>query len=80
MSHDRAVALINKRLPAPTDGELASLKEHGAESWGEYIAEKAAEADISVGTAFSLFQMLGPSEAFDGFVTSLEDAEMMGAE
>lgn len=71
---------INKRLKPPTESELRSLKEKGAESWGEYICEMAANCGVSVGNAFQLFNMLGEDEAFDGFVTHMEDNEGMDEE
>lgn len=73
---ERSIAAINRRLPPPTPDELRSLKEHDAESWGEYIVGKADEFGASVSNAFTLFELLGPTEAFDGFVTSLEDGGM----
>jgi hypothetical protein len=44
-----------------------------ADSWEQYVQEKADEFEVDFDTAWALFQTLGPSEAFDGFVTMLED-------
>ena len=67
------IASMNARLKTPTPDELRSLQEHGAESWGEYIYDMAENFGVRIQTAFSLFDMLGENEAFDGFVTSMED-------
>lgn len=73
----RIIAQINAKEKAPSAEDLRCLKEHGAESWGEYVVDKAEEAGVRVSMAYSLFSLLGPSEAFDGFVTEMEDAAMM---
>jgi hypothetical protein len=73
----RLIQQMNDRLRKPTDDELRSLREHGAESWGEYITDQADNSGMRISTAFSLFTMLGEDEAFDGFVTHMEDAEGM---
>jgi hypothetical protein len=64
---------VNAKLPAPTEDELLSLKEHDAESWGEYLCDLADNMGTRRSTALLAFEMLGPSEAFDGLVTTLED-------
>ncbi len=72
----RSIDAINRRLPPPTDDEMRSLREHDAESWGEYIVGMARECGVSVSNAFAAFEILGPTEAFDGFVTTIEDGGM----
>ncbi len=67
---------LNKRVETPTADELRSLKEHHCESWGEWIVDQAENNGISISDAYGIWQMLGPSEAFDGFVTSCEDAAL----
>ena len=70
------LAAMNAKLKPPTADELRTLKqEHNCESWGEYICDMADNYGISVDMAFQAFDMLGESEAFDGFVTEMEDAE-----
>ena len=73
----RIIAQINAKEKAPSAEDLRCLKEHGCESWGEYVVNQAEEQGVSISNAYSLFSLLGPSEAFDGFVTELEDAAMM---
>lgn len=41
--------------------------------WIDYVKAKAKEFGVPAGTAMTLFHVLGPSEAFDGFITMLED-------
>ncbi len=68
------IAKMNARCKPPTEDELKALRqEHHCESWGEYICMMADEYGASVQGAFTLFDMLGENEAFDGFVTELED-------
>lgn len=68
---------INKKEKPPTDSELRSLREHGCESWGEHVVSVAENSGISVRDAYSIFDMLGTNEAFDGFITECDDAAMM---
>lgn len=76
MDRDKLIQGINARLTPPTPDEARTLTdEFGCASWGEYIVDQAENTGVRVGTALAIFDMLGPSEAFDGFVTSLEDAE-----
>jgi len=70
------IAAINKRVETPTASELVTLRDRGCDSWGNYIVDTADNNGISPGEAYSIWQMLGPNEAFDGFVTSCEDAAM----
>ncbi len=72
----RSIDAINRRLPPPTEDEMRSLREHDAESWGEYIVNIADDCGVSASKAFLAFEMLGPSEAFDGLVTTIEDGGM----
>ena len=41
--------------------------------WMNYVKEQADEFGISFEEAWTIFEMLGESEAFDGFVAALED-------
>ena len=43
------------------------------ENWDEYIRECADNAGVDFNEAKMLFDLLGPSEAYDGFITMLED-------
>lgn len=46
---------------------------HGFESRKAYLDSLAEEYGIDPATVYMIAQMLGPSEDFDGLVTSLED-------
>ena len=70
------IATINKRVETPTASDLVKLEDKNCYSWGEYIVQVADNNGISVGEAYGIWQMMGPSEAFDGFVTSCEDAAL----
>ncbi len=72
---DRQIAWMNKRCKSPTDDDLKALKENNAESWGEYIWNCAEENEVKLSTAWALFELLGEIEAFDGFVTELQDCD-----
>jgi len=41
--------------------------------WKTYVKEEAANRGIPFRDAWMLFEVLGPSEAYDGFITMLED-------
>ena len=42
-------------------------------NWKEYVTEQADNFGVSFETAWELFDILGPNEAYDGFITMLED-------
>jgi hypothetical protein len=65
---------INARLKPPSEDDLKRMREDGCESWGEWIASVADNNNMRISAAYAIFQMLGETEAFDGFVTSCEDA------
>ena len=75
------IAKVDKILghEARTSAEArATLVQKGyvlaeAQTWGAWIVDNADEAgEASLRTAI-LFDLLGPGEAFDGFVTTLQD-------
>ena len=70
---ERTIAAINARTKPPTEDQLRSLREHGCDNWGQYFCDQADNVGMSVNKAFAAFSMLGEEEAFDGFVTTLED-------
>ena len=43
------------------------------ENWDEYIADCAEDCGVDFDEAKMLFDLLGPNEAYDGFITMLED-------
>lgn len=51
--------------------------ENGYESRKDYLSCMADEFDVPLKVVYSLAQMLGPDEDFDGLVSALEDAEYM---
>lgn len=71
---------LKRRFPGPTDARTIQFleSEHGiapGEGWAGYIIAKADEHGIPVTRAAFIFDTLGEDEAFDGFVTALQDAE-----
>ena len=46
-------------------------------TWDNYVRSCASEYGVDLEVAFELFDLLGPEEAFDGFVTELEELEGM---
>lgn len=48
-------------------------KEHGFENRADYLADLADTIGVDLRTVEILADLLGPSEDFDGLVTSLED-------
>jgi hypothetical protein len=54
--------------------------ENGYESRAHYLRCLAEENDVPLSTVHALASILGPSEDFDGLVTSLEDAARDGGE
>lgn len=52
---------------------LENYLEYGAESRAEYLAMLSEDYDVDLDTVHALADVLGPTEDFDGLVTSLED-------
>ena len=48
---------------------------HGYNSRTDYLLSLADEYDVPQEVVMALADVLGPSEDFDGLITSLEDAE-----
>ena len=48
-------------------------QQHGFESRADYLADLADTLGVDLRTVEILADLLGPSEDFDGLVTSLED-------
>lgn len=68
-----------KNLPSADDRKILEqmffYKPDESSIWGYYIYDKAIEHDADIETAIELFNLLGPTEAFDGFITSLAEAK-----
>ena len=43
-------------------------------TWREYVRDDAENAGVDFDMAWEIFCVLGPLEAYDGFLTMLEDA------
>ena len=56
----------------------AIYQEHGYANRKEYLICLAEENDMSPADVFSLADLLGPDEDFDGLVCAVEDASMEG--
>lgn len=52
---------------------MTIYQEHGFESRADYLADLADTLGVDIRTVEILADLLGPSEDFDGLVTSLED-------
>jgi hypothetical protein len=52
---------------------MTVYQEQGYESRRHYLDTLADDMEIDRSTVYMMAQMLGPSEDFDGLVTSLED-------
>jgi hypothetical protein len=52
---------------------MSVYTDNGYQSRRDYLEQLADETGTDLGTVFMLADMLGPSEDFDGLVTSLED-------
>ena len=52
-------------------------QENGYKDRKDYLNSMAEEFDVPITVVFSIANMLGPNEDFDGLVSALEDAENM---
>ena len=52
---------------------MSIYNEHGFSNRKEYLIDLADNLGVDLSIVFALADMLGPSEDFDGLVTSLED-------
>jgi hypothetical protein len=76
-----AIRILNARFGVPSTEAMESLKAYGiadVSGWGEWIVSQADDMGCKRSKAAMLFDLLGPSEAFDGFVTALEDCDGEG--
>ena len=63
-----------KQTPKPlSPADSEALADYGCASWTEYVKQQADNFGVPYDEAACLFSLLGKSEAFDGFVTMLED-------
>lgn len=46
---------------------------HGYESRKDYLTNLAEDFELEIDEVFALAELLGPTEDFDGLVTTLED-------
>jgi hypothetical protein len=69
------MALANYRAIEAQEisANLEGYLEYGAESRAEYLAMLADDYDVGLDVVQAVADVLGPSEDFDGLVTSLED-------
>lgn len=56
---------------------MSIYTENGYDSRKHYLECMAEDYGVPVEIVFSLAQMLGPNEDFDGLISALEDAEEM---
>jgi hypothetical protein len=54
---------------------MSIYQENGYENRKDYLTSLADDFGIDTDTVFALAGILGPSEDFDGLVTTLEDME-----
>ena len=59
-------------------GEGNAYIQNGYESREHYLQCMSDDYGVPIETVYSLADMLGESEEFDGLVSALEDAERMG--
>ena len=52
---------------------MSIYTDEGFKNRRDYLENLADDMGLEVGTVFMLADLLGPSEDFDGLVTSLED-------
>ena len=52
---------------------MTIYQEHGFETRADYLEDLAETLGVDLRTVEILAELLGPSEDFDGLVTSLED-------
>jgi len=76
-------ALIDELRTPPADSsplERASCpyRAAGFETRADYLRDLAKQYGVSVATVRMAAAMLGPSEDFDGLVTTLEDGDLDG--
>jgi hypothetical protein len=66
------------RYTSPEDVKNLKLAQEDTdfdyETWEEYIYQICDDYGVSSSTGRMIFDMLGSTEAFDGFLTTMEDA------
>ena len=59
-------------------GEDTIYIENGYKDRDDYLQSLSDEYGVSIETVYTLADVLGESEEFDGLISALEDAERMG--
>jgi hypothetical protein len=78
LRRERLEARVNKvvsEVPSKADGDILLAKGYDPRSWAPYIIAQADDCGVSVSRALTIWSAFGPTEAFDGFVTTLQDME-----
>ena len=57
---------------------MCIYKENGYENRTEYLENLASNCGVDIGIVYSLADVLGPNEDFDGLVSGIEDYMNMG--
>lgn len=68
------------RLNAEAVYSLDLYAEHGADSRYDYLQGLADDAGVDFAIVLALLDVLPPDEDFDGLVTAVQDAAMLGEE
>lgn len=55
---------------------MSIYQENGFSNRSEYLADLADNLGVELSIVYAMADLLGPSEDFDGLVTSLEDYSM----
>ncbi len=63
----------NRALPGSIGVDMSIYQENGFSSRREYLENLAEDMGIDPSIVYALADLLGPTEDFDGLVTSLED-------
>ena len=74
-NHSAVIICSQSNITSQERNKMNAYTEHGYASRRDYLDSLAEDYDIDRDTVHMMADLLGPTEDFDGLVTSLEDLD-----
>jgi len=74
-NHSAVIICSQSNITSQERNKMDAYTEHGYASRRDYLDSLAEDYDIDRDTVYMMADVLGPTEDFDGLVSSLEDLD-----